>query len=222
MEANVGPVVRRLYLSVYNWAVFFGRAQVLCYATLALLERRPEAIYTAIERPLLVTQTAALMEIVHSLVGLVKSPASATILQLIGRIFVAWGVLRSFPETRPHILVTSLILAWSTVAVIRYPYYRMKETFGFAHFWLLWLRYNMFLVLYPIGMLSEVGLIYVTMPYMKASNKYCLQMPNKWNFSFNYHYASVLLMGIYFPGFPHMYRYMLLRRKVVLSKAKSA
>ncbi|VAI61701.1 unnamed protein product [Triticum turgidum subsp. durum] len=131
--------------------------------------------------------------------GLVKSPASATILQLIGRIFVAWGVLRSFPE------------------VIRYPYYRMKETFGFAHFWLLWLRYNMFLVLYPIGMLSEVGLIYVTMPYMKASNKYCLQMPNKWNFSFNYHYASVLLMG-----FPHMYRYMLLRRKVVLSKAKSA
>ena len=88
----------------------------------------------------------------------------------------------------------------------------------------------MFLVLYPIGMLSEVGLIYVTMPYMKviritedmkssmlftsvrvllnssiycgwqASNKYCLQMPNKWNFSFNYHYASVLLVGIYFPG----------------------
>ena len=26
----------------------------------------------------------------------------------------------------------------------------------------------MFLVLYPIGMLSEVGLIYVTMPYMKV------------------------------------------------------
>ena len=29
MEANVGPVVRRLYLSVYNWAVFFGRSVVL-------------------------------------------------------------------------------------------------------------------------------------------------------------------------------------------------
>uniref|UniRef100_M8CA66 Very-long-chain (3R)-3-hydroxyacyl-CoA dehydratase n=1 Tax=Aegilops tauschii TaxID=37682 RepID=M8CA66_AEGTA len=168
MEGNVGPVVRRLYLSVYNWAAFFGWAQVLCYATLALLERKPEAIYTAIEQPLLVTQTAALME------------------------------------------------------VIRYPYYGMKETFGFAHFWLLWLRYNMFLILYPIGMLSEVGLIYVTLPYMKASNKYCLQMPNKWNFSFNYHYASVLLMGIYFPGFPHLFHYMLIRRKVVLSKAKAA
>ncbi|KAM3224463.1 hypothetical protein ACQJBY_057687 [Aegilops geniculata] len=131
--------------------------------------------------------------------GLVKSPVSATILQLIGRMFVAWGVLWSFPE------------------VIRYPYYGMKETFGFAHFWLLWLRYNMFLILYPIGMLSEVGLIYVTLPYMKASNKYCLQMPNKWNFSFNYHYASVLLMG-----FPHLFHYMLVRRKVVLSKAKAA
>ncbi|XBH80692.1 hypothetical protein VPH35_106385 [Triticum aestivum] len=222
MEGNVGPVVRRLYLSVYNWAAFFGWAHVLCHATLALLVRKPEAIYTAIEQPLLVTRTAALMEIVHSLVGFVKSPVSATILQLIGRMFVTWDVLWSFPETRPHILVTSLILAWSIAEVIRYPYYGMKETFGFSHFWLLWLRYNMFLILYPIGMLSEVGLIYVTLPYMKASNKYCLQMPNKWNFSFNYHYAYVLLMGIYFPGFPHLFHYMLVRRKVVLSKAKAA
>ncbi|KAG8053443.1 hypothetical protein GUJ93_ZPchr0001g29828 [Zizania palustris] len=67
--ADIGSVVRRLYLSVYNWAVFFGWAQVLYYLTLALLESGHEAIYAAVERPLQFAQTAAFMEILHSATG---------------------------------------------------------------------------------------------------------------------------------------------------------
>lgn len=39
------------------------RAQVLCYMTLALLDKGHEAVYAAIERPLLFTQTAAILEV---------------------------------------------------------------------------------------------------------------------------------------------------------------
>ncbi|CAD6239637.1 unnamed protein product [Miscanthus lutarioriparius] len=220
--AGVGSAVRRLYLSVYNWVVFFGWAQVLYYAVLTLRESGHKAVYAAVERPLQFAQTAAVMEILHGLVGLVRSPVSATLPQIGSRLFLTWGVLWSFPETQSHLLVTTLVISWSITEIIRYSFFGMKEAFGFAPSWLLWLRYSTFMLLYPTGISSEVGLIYIALPYMKASEKYCLRMPNKWNFSYDYFYTSILALLIYVPGSPHMYRYMLSQRKKALSKAKAA
>uniref|UniRef100_A0ACD5VLV2 Uncharacterized protein n=1 Tax=Avena sativa TaxID=4498 RepID=A0ACD5VLV2_AVESA len=163
-----------------------------------------------------------LAQILHSILGFVKSPVSVTLSQIIGRLYITWGILWSFPEAQSHILVTSLILSWSITEVIRYSFFGMRETFGFEPSWLLWLRYSTFLVLYPIGLLGEVGLIFVAMPSMKTSRKYCLMMPNKWNVSFNYHYTSAFLTTLYIPGFPYLFRYMLAKRKKVLSAAKCA
>ncbi|KAF1874772.1 hypothetical protein Lal_00007386 [Lupinus albus] len=83
-----------------------------------------------------------------------------------------------------------------------------------------WLRYSTFLLLYPTGISSEVGLIYTSLPFIKVSENYCIRMPNKWNFSFDYFYAAIVALGIYVPGIPHMYRYMLAQRKKALSKSK--
>jgi very-long-chain (3R)-3-hydroxyacyl-CoA dehydratase len=93
-----GSVLRRLYFSVYNWVVFIGWAQVLLSMILALLDDGHEAVYAAIERHLLFAQTAAIMEILHSILGLVRSPVSSTLPQITGRLFMIWGILRSFPE----------------------------------------------------------------------------------------------------------------------------
>lgn len=35
---------------------------------------------------------------------------------------------------------------------------------------------------------------------LQASEKYCIRMPNKWNFSFDYFYAAIVAIGIYVPG----------------------
>ncbi|XP_038998462.1 very-long-chain (3R)-3-hydroxyacyl-CoA dehydratase PASTICCINO 2A-like, partial [Hibiscus syriacus] len=104
--------------------------------------------------------------------------------------------------------------------IIRYSFFGLKEAFGSAPSWHLWLRYSTFLVLYPTGISSEVGLIYFALPYIKASEKYCIRMPNKWNLSFDYFYAAVIALGIYVPGSPHLYRYMLGQRKRALCKSK--
>ena len=214
--------MRRLYLSVYNWVVFVGWAQVLYYAVTALLAGGHEGVYAAVERSLQLAQTAAVMEILHGLVGLVRSPVTATLPQIGSRLFLTWGILWSFPETQSHILVTSLVISWSITEIIRYSFFGLKEMLGFAPSWLLWLRYSTFLILYPIGILSEVGLIYIALPYMKVSEKYFVKMPNKWNFSFDYFYTCVIAIGVYVPGGPHMFTYMLAQRKKALSKAKTA
>ncbi|KAM3346781.1 hypothetical protein ACQJBY_021013 [Aegilops geniculata] len=220
--AAPGSALRRLYLSAYNWVVFFGWAQVLCYAASALLESGHEAVYAAVERPLQFAQTAAFMEILHSILGFVRSPISTTLPQITGRLYITWGILWSFREAQSHILVTSLIISWSITEIIRYSFFGMKETFGFAPYWLLWLRYSTFLVFYPIGLLSEVGLIFVAIPSMKTSWKCRLMMPNKWNFSFDYRYELALTMALYVPGFPYLFHYMVAKRKKVLSTRKTA
>ncbi|KAM3355406.1 hypothetical protein ACQJBY_025902 [Aegilops geniculata] len=198
------------------------RAQVLYYAVEALLRSGHEGVYAAVERPLQFAQTAAVLEILHGLVGLVRSPVSATLPQIGSRLFVTWGILWSFPETRTHILVSSLVISWSITEIIRYSFFGTKELFGSAPSSLLWLRYSSFLVMYPTGISSEVGLIYIALQFIKASEKYCIRMPNKWNYSFDYFYASILVLLVYVPGSPHMYTYMLGQRKKALAKSKTA
>ncbi|XP_010277495.1 PREDICTED: very-long-chain (3R)-3-hydroxyacyl-CoA dehydratase PASTICCINO 2A-like [Nelumbo nucifera] len=213
-------VLRRLYFTAYNWAVCVGWCQVLYFALKTLRESGHERVHDAVERPLQLAQTAAILEIFHGLIGLVRSPITATLPQIGSRLYLTWGILYSFPETRTHMLVSSLVISWSVTEIIRYSFFGMKEAFGYAPSWLLWLRYSTFLVLYPTGISSEVGLIYIALPYIKASEKYCIRMPNKWNFSFDYFYAAIIALGIYVPGSPHMYRHMLGQRKKALSKSK--
>ncbi|GLT54774.1 hypothetical protein SLA2020_279440 [Shorea laevis] len=213
-------LARRLYLTLYNWTLFAGWFQVLYLSVKTLRESGHEQVYNAVERPLLLAQSAALLEIVHSLVGLVRSPISATMPQISSRLYLTWGILWSFPQIQTHILVTSLVISWSITEIIRYSFFGMKEALGFTPSWLLWLRYSTFLLLYPIGIASEVGLTYVALPFIKASEKYCIRMPNKWNFSFDYFYVAIFAIGIYVPGGPHLYLYMIGQRKKALSKSK--
>ncbi|RVX23991.1 Very-long-chain (3R)-3-hydroxyacyl-CoA dehydratase PASTICCINO 2A [Vitis vinifera] len=220
-------LLRRLYLTIYNWVVFFGWQVTLfslhfsfsSFYSIHVLESGHQHVYRAVERPLQLAQTAAVLEIFHGLVGLVRSPITATLPQIGSRLYVTWGILWSFPEVQTHVLVSSLVISWSIteanhtfaskldslisslqlqlVIIIRYSFFGVKELLGFAPAWLLWLRYSTFLLLYPTGITSEVGLIYIALPYIKESAKYCLRMPNKWNFSFDYFYAALLVIAFY-------------------------
>ncbi|CAN6542097.1 unnamed protein product [Malus baccata var. baccata] len=138
--AGLLSALRRLYLSLYNWTVFLGWFQVPRLALKTLSESGHQHVYNAVERPLLLAQSAAVLEIVHGLVGLVRSPVTATLPQIGSRLYLTWGILWSFPETRSHMLVCSLVISWSITEIIRYSFFGTKEALVFARSWLLWLR----------------------------------------------------------------------------------
>ncbi|KAG8364337.1 hypothetical protein BUALT_Bualt19G0118400 [Buddleja alternifolia] len=221
MAGTLTSSLRRLYLVIYNWTVFLGWIQVFYLAIKTLRHSGHQSVYAAVQTPLLLAQSAAVIEILHSITGIVRSPVAATLPQVSSRLYVTWGILFSFPEIRTHFFVASLVISWSITEIIRYAFFGFKEAFGFAPSWLLWLRYSTFLVLYPTGITSEVGLIYNALPYLKETGKYSVRMPNVLNFSFDYYYGAVLALGIYVPGTPHLYGYMLGQRKKALAKAKS-
>ena len=92
--ASLGP--KEVYLILYNAACCVGWSIVLAKAVLSLVEGIPEVglvpamcnVYAAdgIADILAIVQSAALLEIVHSLVGLVRSPFLVTTMQVMSRI----------------------------------------------------------------------------------------------------------------------------------------
>jgi len=109
-------------------------------------------------------------------------------MQIASRFLLVWLVGYPFPaHTSASPAYTTMLLAWSITEVIRYSYFVfVLRGAGVPKLWT-WLRYNTFLVLYPLGVASECWLVWkATEPAGKI---------NEW---FGWGLKAVL--GIYIPG----------------------
>lgn len=81
-------------------------------------------------------------------------------MQVSSRILLVWPVVNGHPRaTSPSPAYSSMLLAWSITEIIRYSYFVTNLRGGVPKL-LTWLRYNTFYVLYPIGIASEMFLIF--------------------------------------------------------------
>lgn len=148
-------------------------------------------------------QTLMLLEVVHSAIGIVRSPIVTATMQVSSRIVVVWGVLYLFPSVGTYFPFTTCVLAWSITEMLRYTYYvyslvRPND----VPYWLTWLRYSAFYVLYPLGAGSEWLLILISLPEAERYSK-------------AYALALKAIMVIYVPGFYVMFTHVLAQRKKV-------
>ena len=81
-------------------------------------------------------------------------------MQVASRLLLVWGVVNIYPEnTAPSPFYSTMLLAWSVTEVIRYSYFVLNLR-GEVPALVTWLRYNTFYVLYPVGITSEVMLVW--------------------------------------------------------------
>ena len=81
-------------------------------------------------------------------------------MQVASRLVVVWLVTDLFPDaTTPSPFYSSMLLAWSTSEIIRYSYFVLNLGYGVSGF-VTWLRYNAFFVLYPVGIGSEIVMVW--------------------------------------------------------------
>ncbi|KAI8475074.1 MAG: tyrosine phosphatase-like protein [Monoraphidium minutum] len=229
------------YLALYNGALFAGWGYVLYLTYKTVLEGGgTQDVWQAVELPLKVSQTAALLEVVHAAVGLVRSPVGITAMQVASRIWCLWGVIVAAPASTIgggipatplamagplpiQLNLISLLTAWCLSEVIRYSFFAMKEAFGDTPYISTWLRYSGFIVLYPIGVASELTMAWLALPELRATGKWSVTMPNAYNFAFSYYVACIVTMIVYIPGLPQLYGYLLAnRRKALGPKAPKA
>lgn len=59
---------------------------------------RMTATYDVVGGAVAIVQTAATLEILHSVAGLVKSPVPTAVIQVYSRLFLVWGVTQNYNQ----------------------------------------------------------------------------------------------------------------------------
>ncbi|KAG6019051.1 hypothetical protein E4U41_003429 [Claviceps citrina] len=154
-----GSALKRGYLILYNfasavaWSVVLGRTIGLLYLG------GPSAVYPGVGEWTKWTQSAAVMEVLHSLLGIVRAPPATTAMQVSSRLLLVWPIVNTWPFLARSPLYASMLTAWSVTEVIRYSYFALSLS-GALPAALTRLRYSTFYVLYPLGIVSECALVY--------------------------------------------------------------
>lgn len=198
-------------LALYNLVSAAGWAYIL-YTVIAWYPAlgQPEFYYKT-KNIVILIQCGAVIEILNSALGIVRSPIVTTAAQVLSRLLVVIGIFQLLPETPAtgSLAYVTLLTAWSITEVVRYLFYFFTLSFKAGPpTILLLLRYNLFWALYPTGVASELTLIYSSLPI--AELKYSVYAK----------YGLIFSMLTYLPGLPMLFSHMVVQRRKVMKSLR--
>ncbi|KAH7489707.1 hypothetical protein FOMA001_g2840 [Fusarium oxysporum f. sp. matthiolae] len=199
--ANKAYLIFYNFISAVLWSVVLGRTAMLVSAY------GPEYVYPNTGQYTKWTQTLAGLEVLHSLLGVVRAPLMTTLMQVASRFLLVWAIVDVFPFLALSPFYSSMLIAWSVTEIIRYSFFALSLS-GYQPNFLTWLRYNTFFVLYPIGIFSECTLIWFATEPAGHSNEL-------------YKWALYAILAIYVPGSYVLYTYMMSQRRKVMRNLKA-
>lgn len=200
----------KAYLVLYNLASAAVWAFVLQSVVAAFLSETPPVdAWAQIATPLAVVQSTMVLEILHALLGLVRSPVAVTTMQVASRLQVLWGATYWVSACQAHWSLYLMVPAWSLVEVVRYLFYACNLTMSTIPYPLFWLRYSLFMVLYPMGITGELFQMYLSLDHWAVSNPI-------WG------RVLMLIAVSYIPGSPGMIGNMWGNRKSAFKKRAQA
>lgn len=88
-------------------------------------------------------------------VGIVRTDPVTAAAQVASRYVAVWGVQYPFSALCASPVYSTMLFAWSVTEVIRYTYLAVKLG-GYEPAAFTWVRYSSYLVLYPLGITSEM------------------------------------------------------------------
>ena len=143
--------------------------------------------------------------------GIVRAPFLTTLMQVASRFLLVHLIASPIaypPSTRHSPAYSTMLLAWSVTEVIRYSYFVFSLSgVGVPKLWT-WLRYNTFLVLYPLGISSECWLVYRAIPLASQRNE-------------GLGYALWAILAIYVPGSYILFSHMLTQRRKIARQSRT-
>ncbi|KFY23021.1 hypothetical protein V493_06159 [Pseudogymnoascus sp. VKM F-4281 (FW-2241)] len=182
--------LKRAYLILYNGMSAFLRAWIFIRTLQLWSSYGSGEVWEELHNLALWTETLTTIEVIHAGTGLVRAAAATTALQVAGRNTIVWAITRNYPDVAAREWAyPSMLVAWNVADSVRYTFFAIERGTGRVPNTLLWLRYNMFFVLYPIGIVSEAWLAYKVITPSRSRNP-------------AYHYLIWLGLTIYIPVSP--------------------
>eukprot|EP01061_Rhynchopus_euleeides_P042497 TRINITY_DN74125_c0_g1_i1.p1 TRINITY_DN74125_c0_g1~~TRINITY_DN74125_c0_g1_i1.p1 ORF type:complete len:721 (+),score=344.28 TRINITY_DN74125_c0_g1_i1:52-2214(+) len=199
------------YMTLYN----FTQAAGWGYALTGLLQHEAAGtgmgLWAKIGGTVTFFQYLAGLELVHSLLGLTRSGFMTTLVQLLSRFFVV-AVLNETPSqfAADNMFIRMMLFAWSLTEVIRYTFYGTPVDIAP----LTWLRYTLFIVLYPMGVTGEIGCLNIASQSEPTSSFGVMTLLHAF---YKFGGLPLLIFG-YVTGLYGLYTHMLAQRSKVLGR----
>ncbi|XP_043379502.1 very-long-chain (3R)-3-hydroxyacyl-CoA dehydratase 3 isoform X2 [Chelonia mydas] len=154
-------------------------------------------------------QMLAFIEILNSLVGIVRSPFIPSFLQVLGRNFVLFIVLGNVEEMQSKAVVFFVFYCWSITELFRYPFY-MLSCIDIEWKLLTWIRYTIWIPLYPLGTLAEAVCLIQAIPFFSETGKFSFTLPYPMSITIKFSfflqiYLIMLFLGL-FINLRHLYK----------------
>uniref|UniRef100_A0A8D0GRJ0 Very-long-chain (3R)-3-hydroxyacyl-CoA dehydratase n=1 Tax=Sphenodon punctatus TaxID=8508 RepID=A0A8D0GRJ0_SPHPU len=172
--------LKRGFLFMYNLVQFLGYSWIFVNMSVRLFVLGRDSFYDTFHTMadmMYFCQMLALMEVVNTLIGLVRSPFIPTFLQVMGRNFVLFVILGSLEEMQNKAVVFFIFYLWSFIEIIRYPFY-MLSCINMEWKLLTWLRYTVFIPVYPLGAAAEAVAAVQAIPIFRETGKFSLTLPS--------------------------------------------
>ncbi|XP_011640369.1 very-long-chain (3R)-3-hydroxyacyl-CoA dehydratase [Pogonomyrmex barbatus] len=198
----------KVYLVIYNLCQFVGFIYVLAVMAVRYSRDGPDFMketYLAVGTPVKFVQLLQFLEVMHSMFGYTKSSTLVSFLQTGGRTFILFLMIDAEPRMQTKPVVFYLFLIWGTVEIVRYPYY-ITQLLNIKISFLTWLRYTIWIFLYPLGFVCEGIVMLRNIPYFEETQKFTVSLPNIYNFTL--HFPSVIRIYLLFLLLPGIYTVM--------------
>ncbi|KAM8974668.1 very-long-chain (3R)-3-hydroxyacyl-CoA dehydratase 3 isoform 1-T1 [Pelodytes ibericus] len=171
--------IKRGYLFMYNLVQFLGFSWIFVNMTVRLLILGKDSFYDTFHTMadmMYFCQTLALLEIVNPLIGLVKTGVVPALIQVLGRNFILFIILGNLDEMQTKSVVFFVFYVWSTIEIFRYPFY-MLSCIDIEWKLLTWIRYTIWIPLYPLGGLAEAASIVLAIPIFNETETFSFTVP---------------------------------------------
>ncbi|XP_028679129.1 very-long-chain (3R)-3-hydroxyacyl-CoA dehydratase [Erpetoichthys calabaricus] len=216
--------LKRGYLFMYNLVQFLGFSWIFVNMTVRLFILGQDSFYDTFHTMadmMYFCQILAAAEIVHASIGLVKTVLIPTVIQVLGRNVILFVIFGSLVDMQNKAVVFFVFYFWSAIEIFRYPYY-MLSCIDSEWKLLTWLRYTIWIPLYPLGVLAEAMAVIQSLPIFTETGLYSIDIPWPLSFSISFSYVLqiylvLMLLGL-FVNFRHLYKQR--RRRGLRNKKK--
>lgn len=204
--------LKTAFLFIYNLVQFLGFSWIFFNMTVRLFIFGKDSLYDTFHTMsdvMFFCQTLASVEILNAAFGLVRTGVFPVFIQLFGRNFVLFIIFGSLEEMHNQPAVFFVFYVWSAIELFRYPFY-MLGCCNTEWKTLTWLRYTVWIPLYPLGALSEAVAVVQSIPIFDEKKLFSIPLPEAFGTSvpFSYFlrvYPALMFLGL-FINMHHLYK----------------
>ncbi|XP_041852770.1 very-long-chain (3R)-3-hydroxyacyl-CoA dehydratase [Melanotaenia boesemani] len=207
--------LKTAFLFIYNLVQFLGFSWIFVNMTVRLFIFGKDSLYDTfhtISDVMFFCQILASVEVLNAAFGVVRTGVIPTVIQVIGRNFILFIIFGSLEEMHHRPVVFFVFYLWSAIEIFRYPFY-MLGCFNTEWKTLTWLRYTVWIPLYPLGVLAEAVAVIQSIPIFDETKLFSILLPKAIGTSINFSYILYIYLVLMFLGLVTNFRHLYKQRK---------